>query len=73
MGFPYLELEVMDRFDRGLPAAAIARELKIKHPRVQNIIQRYAVNAYAEARAEDALRAQSDRLGELVRAAGGHR
>lgn len=69
----YIDLQVMDRHDLGQTAAAIARELGMKRTRVDNIVQRYAVNTYAEARALDALRAQTEKLGQLVRDAGGHR
>lgn len=73
MGLYPIEIAVLDRHDRGESIDKITRATGFRRDTVQNIIQRFDVNLAQDARREEALRAQSARLGALVRQAGGHR
>lgn len=73
MGLYPIEAAVLELTDSGLPPAQIACRLGIKAKTVLNIRDRYSVNVKQERKLESQLRGQSQRLGELVRAAGGHR
>lgn len=73
MGLYPVEKAVLDRFDAGQNVDQITRATGFRRGTVQNIIQRFDVNLAQDSRRELALRNQSDRLGELVRQAGGHR
>lgn len=73
MGLYPIEATVLERHDRGESIDQITLATGFRRETVANIVQRFHVNLAQDARAEDAVRTQTTRLGELVRRAGGHR
>lgn len=73
MGLYPIERAVLDRFDAGDSVDQITRATGFRRATVQNIVQRFDINLAQDAAREAALRAQTARLGALVRQAGGHR
>jgi tRNA(Phe) wybutosine-synthesizing methylase Tyw3 len=73
MGLYPVEKVVLERYDGGQSVDQITRATGFRRATVQNIIQRFDVNLAQDERRADQLRAQTHRLGELVRQAGGHR
>jgi transposase-like protein len=73
MGLYPIEVAVLDRYDGGQSIDQITRATGFKRATVQNIIHRFDVNLAQDERRAEQLRAQTTRLGELVRQAGGHR
>lgn len=73
MGLYPIERAVLDRHDAGQSVDQIVRATGFKRATVQNLVHRFAVNLAQDAEREDRVRAQTARLGELVRQAGGHR
>lgn len=73
MGLTRNEQAVLDRFDAGQSVDRIVRATGFKRRTVQQMICRYDINLGQDVARERAVRAQSARLGALVRQAGGHR
>ncbi|MFO6448640.1 hypothetical protein ACLBKU_16010 [Erythrobacter sp. NE805] len=73
MGLYPIEQAVLELADRGIDSGVIACRLGVKKASVISIRARFNVDPAKDAAADDALRAQTARLGELVREAGGHR
>lgn len=73
MGLTSTEQAVLDRFDRGESVEQITRATGFPRGTVQSVVWRFDVNLAQDARRENKLRTHSAKLGELVRAAGGHR
>jgi transposase-like protein len=68
-----IERAVLDRYDGGESVDQITRATGFRRATVQNIIHRFDVNLYQDERRDQQTRAQTARLGQLVRQAGGHR
>lgn len=59
--------------DGGFKKREIARDLGLKFSYVQVIVERYSIDLGEERRLAGRVRASTQRLGEAVIAAGGHR
>ncbi len=73
MGLNYTERAIEVLYEQGVPREQIACRLGISARTVRNIEQRLFEDEGRVRRQEKRFRAQSRRLGKLVRQAGGHR
>ncbi len=73
MGLYPIEQAVLELADSGVDSAAIACRLGVKKSTVIQIRARFNIDPAKDVAAEASLRAQTARLGERVRQAGGHR
>lgn len=73
MGLTMTEQAVLERSDRGILNASIARELKLRPGYVDNIVSRYSVSLASDAVRNTEIRRATCALGRAVIAAGGHR
>lgn len=73
MGLYPIERAILELADAGVESNVIARRLRVKKATVISIRARFNIDLAKDVAVEDALRNQSARLGDLVRAAGGHR
>lgn len=73
MGLTITEQAVLERSDRGILNASIARELKLRPGYVDNIVSRYSVSLASDAARNTEIRRATWALGRAVIAAGGHR
>lgn len=73
MGLYPIEKQVLDRFDAGQSVDQITRATGFRRATVQNIVQRFDINLAQDIARDQAVRAKTAQLGELVRKAGGHR
>lgn len=73
MGLYPIEQLVLDRYDAGESIDQIVHATGLRRGTVQGTIWRFDINLGQDVAREQALRAQTARLGELVRQAGGHR
>lgn len=73
MGLTSTEQAVLDRYDRGESIDRITRSAGFPRATVQSTIWRFDINLAQDVARENAVRSQTERLGALVRQAGGHR